>query len=205
MLIDLHNHTTLSSLCSVLHPEDLIRLCMERGLDAVCVTEHDTRAGGEAAMEMGKKAGFTVIPGMEVHTEEGDILTFGIRREGLAGISVAELARIAQLDGGVLIPAHPYRLTAASLHDSLFKYPGAFTAIEVLNGNCGSPEIKKAAAAALRLGLPMTGGSDAHGTRMAGRYCTDFPAIISNETELVTALKAGGFKPVSNPGYRNTP
>lgn len=41
MLIDLHCHTRVRSACSALTPDALIRAARARGLDAVCLTEHD--------------------------------------------------------------------------------------------------------------------------------------------------------------------
>jgi len=52
--IDMHNHTTLSSQCSVLDVRDLIRLSIEAGLDAICVTEHNTMYGARRAVMIGR-------------------------------------------------------------------------------------------------------------------------------------------------------
>lgn len=201
MKIDLHNHTTTSSSCSILDVRDLIRLAKEMGLDAVCVTDHNTPYGGKVAEEAGREMGMPVVGGMEVASEEGDILTFGIFREGLSGISVAELIRIAESDGGVLIPAHPYRSQALSMGDRLFDYPGAFTAIEGMNGNLGDEMNGKAMEAARRMGLPCTGGSDAHSVQMVGRFYTDFDddLSITDSDSLIAALKTGRYRPAANP------
>ena len=41
MLIDLHCHTKVHSACSALTPEALVRAARARGVDGVCITEHD--------------------------------------------------------------------------------------------------------------------------------------------------------------------
>ncbi len=204
MKIDLHNHTTTSSACSILDVRDLIRLAKALGLDAVCVTEHNTLYGGRVAEEIGREEGFLVIAGQEVATAEGDILAFGIEREGLGGIELSELCRIAESDGGVLIPAHPFRTQALSVGSLVYEFGRCFTAVEGMNGNLDEARNLMAQEAAEKLGLPCTGGSDAHSKEMVGKFYTDFDddLEITDGDSLVRALKTGRYRPAANPHYR---
>lgn len=199
MRIDLHNHTTLSSACSILDVRDLIRIAMESGLDGICVTEHNTMSGGEIAEEIGREMGFLVIAGQEVATREGDILAFGVEREGLNSIALAELGRIAAEDGGVLIPAHPFRTQALSVGEKIFEFGHLFTAVEGLNGNLDEKGNRKAQEAAAKLNLPCTGGSDAHSKEMVAKYCTEFEEgiLITDRESLVAALKSRRYRPAA--------
>jgi predicted metal-dependent phosphoesterase TrpH len=203
--IDMHNHTTLSSQCSVLDVRDLIRLSIEAGLDAICVTEHNTMYGARRAVMIGRDMGFTVIAGQEIASASGDILVFGVEDEGLQGIPVPELCALAKERGGVLIPAHPFRENAFSMGDSVAEYAECFTAIEGLNGNCSDRQNRRAVELAMKLGVPYTGGSDAHSIKMVAKYYTvfDTDSPIIDTYGLILALKAGQFTAVKA-GERST-
>ena len=103
MKIDLHNHTTTSSQCSILDVRDLITQVQKMGLDAVCVTEHNTLHGGKVAEKLGRDMGFLVIAGQELSTADGDVLAFGMQSEGLQNIELLELCKLAKKENAVLI------------------------------------------------------------------------------------------------------
>lgn len=203
MKIDLHNHTTLSSRCSRLDVRDLITRAMSMELDAVCVTEHDTLEGGRHARDIGREMGFTVIPGQEVSAHEGDILAFGMESDGLYGIGLDELCRIAEAENAVLIPAHPYRRMVNAVGNLMFDYGACFVAVEGLNGNCSPDENWSAQVAAEKMALPVTGGSDAHVLGKVGMYYTlfDESLIIEDVGSLVRALRSGRFSAAKNELY----
>ena len=204
MKIDLHNHTTASSACSQLEARDLILRAKAVGLDAICVTEHNTMRGGRIAEALGRELGLLVIAGQEVNTDIGDILTFGVFDEGLSGSSLKDLTRIARERGGVLIAAHPFRKAALAVGKHIFRFADAFTAVEGLNGNCDTQENGKAIAAAQELGLQITGGSDAHSLAMVGKHYTEFDdsVLIVDSATLVRALKNSKYTAKTNPLYR---
>ena len=62
--IDLHTHSTTSD--GSMTPAELVRHAYERGLSAVALTDHDTVAGVEDALEAGIKTGIEVIAGVEI-------------------------------------------------------------------------------------------------------------------------------------------
>ena len=65
--IDLHLHTTASD--GMLEPEQLVDLAVERGLDTIAITDHDTLEGIQpAVLQAQRYEGFTVIPGIELST-----------------------------------------------------------------------------------------------------------------------------------------
>lgn len=68
MSIDLHCHTRYSDGSTPL--EELIQLAALRGVTTFALTDHDTMAGCECALELGRGAGVTVIPGVEISAAE---------------------------------------------------------------------------------------------------------------------------------------
>jgi len=66
--VDLHLHTTFSD--GRLTPTELVRLCVQRGLKIVSITDHDSTEGlSEAFDATGVEGGPTIIPGIELGTE----------------------------------------------------------------------------------------------------------------------------------------
>ena len=77
---DLHTHTTASD--GQYTPAQLVRLAKERGLSVLAVTDHDTIAGVDEAMEAGKALGPRVIRGVELSAREHHnfhLLGYGFR------------------------------------------------------------------------------------------------------------------------------
>lgn len=66
---DFHTHTTASD--GTERPAGNVRTAMEAGLAGVAITDHDTVAGIEAALEEGNRCGILVIPGVEISTAAG--------------------------------------------------------------------------------------------------------------------------------------
>ncbi|WP_028550343.1 PHP domain-containing protein [Paenibacillus sp. UNC451MF] len=63
---DLHSHTLASD--GTQPASDNVRIAFETGLGAIAITDHDTVAGVDEALEAGKQLGITVVPGVEVST-----------------------------------------------------------------------------------------------------------------------------------------
>ena len=76
MIFDLHIHTTLSH-CSNLAFEEIIDSALLKGLDGVCITDHDTMAVGKYIKEGIQQNGLCVIVGMEYTTQDGEWLRIG--------------------------------------------------------------------------------------------------------------------------------
>ncbi|MGD0765520.1 MAG: PHP domain-containing protein [Dehalococcoidia bacterium] len=65
---DFHVHTTASD--GRLTPTDLVELAVQRGLDILAVTDHDSTEGiVEALAAAAKHPGFTLVPGIEMSTD----------------------------------------------------------------------------------------------------------------------------------------
>ena len=157
MLLDLHVHTTFSS-CSELSLETLLRSARTKGLDGVCITDHDTMESAQYVTEGMQPDGLMVIIGMEYATPQGDFLIFGPFQRLRPGLLARELLPIVEGQGGIAIAAHPFRawrpLDASALNW------GAH-AIERYNGRNNFEENEQAESLIEEWGLTATGGSDA--------------------------------------------
>jgi len=204
--IDLHVHTTVSSPCSLIAPERAIECAITTGLDGICVTEHDEIEGATVASELGLKRGFPVFRGVEIYTEFGDMLVYGLYRDAPGWRApFEELVEMCREAGAVIVPAHPCRLTGEleRIHgiDRVQWMLGQIDAIETNNGGCTTVGNEAALELAERFSLPGTGGSDAHHEFQVGRCYTIFNDNISSDEELVAALRSGHYRGAYAPGY----
>jgi hypothetical protein len=65
--IDLHTHSNRSD--GTFEPAEIVRLAVERALDVVALTDHDTTDGLEEALVAGRAVGIEVVPGVEFSAE----------------------------------------------------------------------------------------------------------------------------------------
>jgi len=197
--VDLHTHTRFGSNCSYMEPSQLAQRAKEVGLDAVCITEHNAPWEEDALRALSEESGFCLLGGIEVSTELGDVLVFGVKPRLFAGSTIEDLRRTVDEQGGVIIAAHPFRgcsrlidvEEAADL--PLLRWVDA---LEVFNGTSLWAEVEFACAVLERLDLPGVGGSDAHSPLSVGRCYTRFERPLASVPELVAELKAGRFRAV---------
>lgn len=67
MYADLHTHTNASD--GEHSPEELIQLAVRRGVTVLAVTDHDTTASLDRAVEAATRAGVDLIPGVELSVD----------------------------------------------------------------------------------------------------------------------------------------
>ncbi|MDO8615397.1 MAG: PHP domain-containing protein [Dehalococcoidia bacterium] len=210
MLIDLHTHTYPLSHDSLLSADELIEAAKAAGLDGVCLTEHDFFWEPAAVAALAKRHRFLVLPGIEVNTEHGHIVAFGLERYVYGMHRVHELAALVEAAGGVMIAAHPYRrqLPFELRHEGA---PEAWCealeravandayrhvhAVETHNGRGSGRENEFSREICGRLGLPAVAASDSHDRRDVGRCATEFEREVSGLEGLIAELKAGRFRP----------
>ena len=78
MLIDLHTHSYPQSDDAFMAVDELIDTARARGLDGVCLTDHDRFWSEAETRELSKKHQFLVLAGSEINTDAGHVLVFGL-------------------------------------------------------------------------------------------------------------------------------
>ncbi len=69
--IDFHIHSALSPCADDdMTPNNIVNMAILKGLDIIALTDHNSCKNLPAIMDVGKKRGLMVIPGMEVQTKE---------------------------------------------------------------------------------------------------------------------------------------
>jgi predicted metal-dependent phosphoesterase TrpH len=207
MLIDLHTHTHPLSHDSSLTPDELVEAAKSARLDGVCLTEHDFFWDHYKADELSRRHNFLVIPGIEVNTECGHILVFGLTKFVYGMHRLADLAAMVEDAGGAMVAAHPYRrqLPFELRHEGDWTHAleralanpayAAVHAIETHNGRGTDRENAFAKVVRDRLGLPLTAGSDAHRQADVGACATEFDTQVTGLQGLITELRAGRCRP----------
>lgn len=202
MRIDLHIHTSPLSSCSHLDLSDLINKAKRCKLDGICLTEHQVIWSVEEAAKLSATGGFKVFRGNEFTTNQGDILVFGFDKDIKELLTIQQLHDEVQKTGGFMIAAHPFRgfktfgigqlrmTVEQACQRKMFEFVDA---IEIGNGKLSDDENDMARKVAEKLGLPGTGGSDAHRVDEVGRWVTVFEKDIQTEQELLEELRAGRF------------
>lgn len=68
---DLHVHTAASP-CGdpTMTPNNIVNMSLLKGLEVIAITDHQTAVNCDAVMEVGKKRGLIVIPGIEIECME---------------------------------------------------------------------------------------------------------------------------------------
>ena len=217
MKIDLHLHTLYGSACAYMDPDQLINQAKLTGLDGVCITEHNQIWDIEAIDRLREKHNFLVIGGVEVSTDLGEILVFGLHQSVLQVYRAVQLKAMVDEVDGVMIMAHPFRAEPELF--SRFDLPDPesngktqkkihrvgnrpifelIDALEVYNGRSGINETAFTAAVADHVKLPGTGGSDAHAILGVGACYTIFEETIGDERDLINQIKQKRFQGVDD-------
>lgn len=218
-VFDLHVHTTKGSSDSSLTPKQLLDRALALDLDGVCLTEH---GGGWDHREIDRvfsTSELTVLAGLEVETDMGHVLVYGMRSYVNGMSTVRELRKTVDRSGAVMVSAHPFRNLfdqKPNTHNLIFRDSSKdpITArqaaghplfeivddVEVFNGGNTEEENRFAADLARDLGMKGTGGSDAHSTHGLGGCLTVLDGDVRTEGDLIEILKAKAFTPVQRLG-----
>jgi hypothetical protein len=194
-LIDMHAHSSNLSRDSGVAVDDLIAQAKHRGLDAICLTEHNALWADGQIRALSERHAFTVLPGMELGTDVGHVLAFGLPRYHPELLEIEALRRILTAEGGVAVLAHPMRYRPG-------RQPGWeemrtwFDGVEVINGDHSDTVGGYHHTQALELGLAPVGGSDAHSRQAVGRVATAVPGYVAGVYDLVRYIAERSTQPV---------
>lgn len=194
MLVDLHCHTLPLSTCSSLRAEELVDMARERGLDGICLTEHDRQRSPAELESLRRRTDFVVLGGVELTTDVGHILAFGLGEIGVSLATGEAAFRQARQAGGLLYLAHPARDGLLKVDARTVEY---FESVEAINGSDTRLQNMSATGLAKGFRLPGIGGSDCHSPDEVGRAATEFDAKITGDASLVAALRSGAYRAVA--------
>lgn len=195
MLIDMHMHEMRYSKDSFLMLEQMVELAKKRGLDGICITDHDSMGLKEFAEEYSRKTGFPIFVGIEYYSLQGDIVAFGIEDFPKERVPAQEFISYVQSQGGMCFSAHPFRNNNRGLEDNLGWVEG-LDGVEVLNGSTPYEPNMKAVDYVKRRGFAPIGSSDCHVPEKLGLYATYFQREIRAVEDLVRAVKNRECSPV---------
>ena len=191
MRFDLHVHSIISP-CSQIRLDEIVSGARAKGLDGVCITDHDTMEAGRHIREGIQGNGLCVVIGMEYTTSEGDFLLFGPFENLARDLSARELLSRVKKMGGVAIGAHPFRQNR-SINEELIAQ-GYCEIVERVNGRNGAHENQRVAFWKNSYGVRQVAGSDAHSPDELASATTLFSQPVTCRDDLVQALKAGAFR-----------
>ena len=184
---DLHIHTMYSS-DSAIAPKALVEQLVAHDLVKVAaITDHDTVKGCNVTRQLASAyPDILVIPGVEISTQEGDIVLLGTEEMPPRPWTAANIVDFTRTNGSVSVVAHPYR--EYGMGDQAQNYK--VDAIEVFNG--ASPRLANEAAQKLAnlMGLPGVAGSDAHQTSELCTVHTQVQASLDID-EILKAIRKG--------------
>lgn len=195
---DLHIHTSVSD--GLFTPRQLLDHVARLGtLDVIAITDHDRLEGSLWAYARRDRYPFDIVPGVEVSSAEGHILALWVTRPVPAGLSMAETAAAIHEQGGLAVLAHPFfrqmgnvrRAAKAYCKDRGYLIRAGLDGIEGFNAAVIVPGTNRTARrVGQRIGLAVTGGSDAHTlgavgmgqTRFEGRSADDLRCALAART-----------------------
>ena len=161
MFIDTHMHEMTYSPDSFLKLEEMVRIGKEKGLGALCITDHDSMGLKDYAAEYTARTGFPIFVGIEFYSLQGDIVAFGIEDYPKERIPAQDFIDLVKAQGGVCFAAHPFRNNNRGLEENLALVHG-LDGVEVLNGSTSFAACMKTAAYARQYGYFTLGSSDCH-------------------------------------------
>jgi len=185
--IDLHVHTCYSGDSSITLKQ-VVAYAKKQGLDGVAITDHNTVKG---ALKL-KTRDILVVPGIEISTLNGHLLAINVTTPIPAKLGIEETIHRIHEAGGITVAPHPtaFYKSPPSQHIS------SYDAVEVMNASSVPFSVLTYLSKRFAdgLGLPQTGGSDAHYAPEIGLAYTVVEADCAVD-EIVSAIKNGDVFP----------
>lgn len=182
---DTHVHTDYSGFNSlglmsfpesVIDPEKQVDDARRRGLDVLCITDHNEVAGGILAQKYARKFDdIDVVVGDEVMTDQGEVIGLWMTEKLEKWLSPEEAVDLIHEQGGVAIAPHPFSVHVNGMQEKILDLP--LEGIEVINGGHPDPysNLMAQRVAERYPGKWATvSGSDAHSLFTAGYNWTEF-------------------------------
>ena len=212
MKLDPHIHSCYSGDARS-SPKDIVKKAKSIGLDMIAISDHDSVKGSKIAIELSQDMDdFLVIPSIEISSNKGHIIGFGVKTAIPKDFSPEETVEMIHDEGGIAIIPHPfsfYRNGLLSNKTSIFfddkkiidklivfdEIPkkSSIEGIEVLNARhvFGYSNFK-AKKLSEKYDLAKIGASDSHFLESIGNCYTEFSSLDSNPTvdDVIEAIKS---------------
>ena len=205
MLVDMHLHECTYSTDSFLHLEEIVSIARQKGLDAICITDHDSMGLRERAEAYSREIGYPIFVGVEFFSLWGDITAWGIDGIPDHRIDAQDFIDLVREKDGFCVSCHPFRSNNRGLREHLRDVHG-LDGVEVLNGSTPLEENRTALRFCRELGLKAVNCEDKIGygqigdaedylatiTHLdvvpVGKYVTWLPETVTTLPDFVTAL-----------------
>ena len=177
---DLHLHSFISS-DGNMSLDTIVQTCLRRGINCIALTDHNQFGN---ALELQRRAPFTVIPGEEIKTTEGEIIGLFLQREILRGLTPRATVEEIRRQGGVVYIPHPFDRIRNSVlsRRALMEILDEVDAIEVLNSRISFKEdVEEARQFAREHGKLQGAGSDSHVWWELGNAYVEMPEFESRD------------------------
>lgn len=194
MLVDMHLHEKTFSPDSFLSIKEIVTIAKYRGLDAVCITDHDHMGMKDLAAQYSEDLKFPIFVGVEFFSLWGDITAWGIDSIPDQRIESQPFIDFVNASGGFCVACHPFRNNNRGLENHLRDVHNLH-GVEVLNGSTSMEANRTALRYCRELGLKAIGGSDAHVTKQVAKYVTWLPEKVDNLSDFVAQLHTRDTKP----------
>jgi hypothetical protein len=188
---DLHIHSNHSD--GIDSVKKLLQAAIEKRLDAISITDHDTINGSLEAIEIAEEESLpiVVIPGVEISTENGHLLAYGIYEDIEADKNMQETAFEVRRMGGVSAIAHPFQFHKHGIV-KIAKAIHAVDAIEVFNakfyiGLCNTLAVR----VSRKYKKAVIAGSDAHGSEAIGFGVTLLNVASKDIGSMIQSIRDG--------------
>jgi predicted metal-dependent phosphoesterase TrpH len=187
---DIHTHTMYSGFTkykfltfpdSVTTPSTSIKVAEKLGLNALCITDHNTIKGALVAQKYNKDL---VVIGEEISSKEGEILGLFLQEQVNPGLSAEETIEQIHGQDGIAIAPHPYSGHCSCVGEKMNAL--RFDGVEVFN-SLHRDGYSNALALKNCNGHAKLGGSDAHASHMIGNGYTLFNG--SSQEDFRNAIK----------------
>ncbi len=184
---DVHIHTKYSGLTRILffdfpdslaEPKDIVSAAEKRGMNIICITDHNTLKGAMQVKAI--PSSVEVIVSEEVSSTEGEILALFVNEEIPSGLTAAETIDRIHAQDALAVAPHPMSAHCKSLCMKIEEL--RLDGIEVLNAS-HRDGFGNRAAADMSNGLDVArmGGSDAHSPMMVGNAYTVFDGVTGED------------------------
>jgi predicted metal-dependent phosphoesterase TrpH len=162
--VEFHTHSADDPIDDIPYStKALIDRAAELGYDALAITLHDAWLDPSLYTSYAKSRGIVLIPGIERTIDGRHVLLLNFSRASERVSTFADIVRLKQDEGGLVIAPHPYFPAPSALRGELERHRVVFDAVEynamftsLLNFN------RAAVRWAARHGLPMVGCGDIH-------------------------------------------